>query len=60
MAGTTEQKAAWNAKTYKRYQVYLRLDEDRELIDYIERHKAQTGTTELFRDALEEKKNKGC
>jgi hypothetical protein len=52
-AGTTEQKAAWNAKTYKRYQVYLRKDEDAELIQYLERNKNRHGTTELFRIALE-------
>lgn len=59
MAGTTEQKAAWNAKTYKRYQIYLRKDEDADLIQYIEQNKSYLGTTELFRTALENQKNKG-
>lgn len=59
MAGTTEQKAAWNAKTYKRYQIYLRKDEDADLIQYIEQNKSNLGTTELFRTALENQKNKG-
>ena len=58
-AGNTEQKAAWNAKTYKRYQVYLRKDEDADLIQYIEQNKSNLGTTELFRTALENQKNKG-
>lgn len=59
MAANTEQKAAWNAKTYKRYQVYLRKTEDQSLIDWIESQKKTTGTSELFREALEEKKSKG-
>ena len=59
MAANTEQKAAWNAKTYKRYQVYFRKDEDSNLIEWIESLKKTVGTSELFREALEEKKSKG-
>ena len=38
---------------YKRYRVNLRYDNDQDLIDYIEQHKEQFGTTEIFRVALE-------
>jgi hypothetical protein len=58
-ATTTGQKAAWNAKTYKRYQIYLRMDEDADLIQYIESNKDMQGTTELFRTALETQIKKG-
>lgn len=32
-------KNKYNAKTYKRYQLFLRLDEDAEYIDFIEKAK---------------------
>ena len=56
---STEVKARWNEKTYKRYQVYLRLEEDAELIEFIEQNKSTTGTTEIFRAGLEKVKNEG-
>ena len=54
---STEVKARWNAANYKRYQVYLRVDDDADLIQWIEQQKADTGTTELFRAGLEKLKN---
>lgn len=48
---SSEVKARWIAKNYQRYTLSLRYDEDKQLIDYIEAHKAD-GTTELFRKAL--------
>jgi len=56
---STQVKAKWNAENYKRYQIYLRYDEDQALIDYIEENKERTGTSELFRAALEKFKNEG-
>ena len=41
-------------KTYKPYNIRLRYDEDAELIRYIDEHKDQEGTTEIFRTALAE------
>lgn len=55
---STAVKARWNEKTYKRYQIYLRQEEDAELIAYIEQRKAAgNGTSEIFREALEKFKN---
>jgi hypothetical protein len=56
---STEIKARWNEKTYKRYQIYLRQDEDRELIEFIEQNKGTHGTTDIFRSGLEKVKNEG-
>lgn len=56
---STEVKNRWNAKTYKRYQVYLRQDEDADLIEFIEKNKSTSGTTEIFRAGLEKLKNEG-
>ena len=56
---STEVKARWNEKTHKRYQVYLRLEEDADLIEFIEQHKGTTGTTEIFRTGLAKVKNEG-
>jgi len=44
---------------YKRYQVQLRLDVDRELIAFIEANKEKHGTTELFRMGIEKLKAEG-
>ena len=49
----------WMKANYKRYQVQLRIDDDAELIEFIEQRKEQTGTTELFRLAIEKLKNEG-
>ena len=38
---------------YKRYQVNLRYDTDKEIIDYIEANKERFGTTEIFRAEME-------
>ena len=51
---STEVKNRWNAKTYKRYAVNLRYDTDNHLIKYLEKQKDIDGTTNIFRDALEE------
>lgn len=56
---STEVKARWNDKTYKAYRVYLRKDDDAELITFVEENKEAHGTTELFRAGLEKLKNEG-
>lgn len=56
---STEVKNRWNAKTYKRYQVSLRKDDDSDLIQFIEQNKTKHGTTELFRAGIEKLKNEG-
>ena len=48
-----EIKNAWKQRNYKRYEINFRFDTDEEIIDYIEQHKEQFGTTEIFRQALQ-------
>ncbi|MDO4816726.1 MAG: hypothetical protein Q4A83_09075 [Bacillota bacterium] len=50
---SSEVKQRWENKAYKKYLVRLREDTDAAIIDYIEQHKEQYGTTEIFRMALE-------
>lgn len=47
-----EVKRRYDVKTYKKYGVCLRVDDDADLIRYIDEHKESKGTTEIFRDAL--------
>lgn len=56
---SSEVKERWKAKTYKRYTVNLRKDEDLELIDFVEAHKEKIGVTEYFRAEIEKIKNEG-
>ena len=49
-----EVKRRYDLKTYRKYSVSLRQDEDADLIRYIDQHKDQEGTTEIFRTALTE------
>lgn len=51
---SSEIKNRWKQANYKLYQVNLRYDEDQDLIDYIEQYKEQFGTTEIFRQALQQ------
>lgn len=44
---------------YKIYQVKFRIQDDADLIQFIEQHKNATGTTELFRRGIEKLKNEG-
>ncbi len=53
---STEVKNRWNAKTYARYQVNLRRDEDTELIQFIEENKDSFEITEIYCCAQEEAK----
>ena len=57
---SSEVKARWITKAYQRYMVNLRKEDDSDLIEYIERRKTSgDGTTDIFREAVEELKNKG-
>lgn len=50
---STEVKNRWNAKTYQRYTVNLRKDEDADLIAAVDRLKDQVGPSDLFRLGIE-------
>ena len=52
-------KMRWMKDNYKRYQVQFRIDDDADLIAFIEQHKGKRGTTELFRAAIEKLENEG-
>ena len=47
-----EVKRRYDTKTYKTYGVRLRIEEDADLIQYIDQHKGSEGTTEIFRAGL--------
>lgn len=51
---STEVKQRWEDKTYTKYIVRFRRDVDSRIIDYLEKNKERVGTTNIFRDALEE------
>ena len=50
---SSEVKNAWKQRNYKQYNVNLKLDTDKEIIDYIEANKERFGTTEIFRAVME-------
>jgi hypothetical protein len=56
---SSEVKNRWNAKTYKRYQVSLRKDEDADLIAFVESVKGSVGVTDIFRRGAEQLKKEG-
>jgi len=56
---STEVKRRYNEKTYKRYQIYLRVEDDKHLIDYIDKKKETQNTSEIFKQALETLLNEG-
>lgn len=56
---SSESKTRWMKANYKRYQVQLRVDDDADLIAFIDQNKTKHGTTELFRMAIEKLKNEG-
>lgn len=51
---STEVKQRWESKAYRKYLIRFREDTDKRLIDYLEKNKERLGTTNIFRDALEE------
>jgi len=58
---STEVKNRWNAQNYKTYRINLRVDQDKDLIDFVEKYKADhddKGVTDIFRfgcDAMMQK-----
>lgn len=55
---STEVKQRWEAKTYKKYLVRMRQEEDAGLIDYIEdRKKAGENTSDIFKEGIEKLKS---
>ena len=58
---SSEIKNRWNAKTYKRYTVNLRKDEDAELIKFVEQEKQKDEKiiSRIFRAGAEKLKNDG-
>lgn len=56
---SSEVKERYNAKTYQRYTVRLRKEDDAELVRYIESKKDIISTSELFKEGIERLKNEG-
>ncbi len=56
---SSEVKIRWMKANYKRYQVQLRIEDDADLIDFVNQYKDEVGTTELFRRGLEKLKSEG-
>ena len=51
---STEVKTRWKQRNYKAYQVNLRYDTDKHLIDYVVgRQEKGQQTSEIFKEALE-------
>ena len=51
---SSEVKNGWDAKTYKRYQISLRKDEDAEIIEFVESVKDCILPSEIFRIGAEQ------
>ena len=51
---SSEVKNRWDAKTYKRYQISLRKDEDAEIIEFVESVKDCILPSEIFRIGAEQ------
>lgn len=49
---STEVKQRWMNINYSRYVVSFRYDSDPQIIDYIEEHKGEKGTSQIFREAM--------
>lgn len=56
---SSESKMRWMKDNYKRYQVQFRVNDDADLISFIDQHKEMYGTTEIFRIAVDRLKNEG-
>ena len=50
---STEVKQRWENKSYKKYMVRMRVDDDKPLIDFIECEKKKgKGTSEIFKEGI--------
>lgn len=54
-----EVRRRWDLENQKIYSVRLRKKDDADLIAWIEEHKQTTGTSQLFREALEKYMKEG-
>lgn len=54
-----EVRRRWDQEHHKIYSIRLRLNEDAELIEFIESNKGSVGTSQLFREAIAKLKNEG-
>lgn len=52
---SSEVKNRWNEKTYKRLSLFLRKEEDKEYIEYLETRRAETGESlaDIIKAALD-------
>lgn len=52
---SSEVKNRWNEKTYKRLSLFLRKEEDKEYIEYLETRRAETGESlaDIIKEALD-------
>jgi len=52
---SSEVKNRWMAKVYKRYTLYLRKEDDKEYIDYLDKRRTETGESlaEIIKEALD-------
>ena len=54
---STEVKNAWKQRNYKQYNVSLRFDTDKDLIEFVEEKKRSgENTTDIFRQAIKKLK----
>lgn len=52
---SSEVKQRWNAKTYKRYSLLIRKDEDKAYIDYIDKRRAEGySLADIVKEGLDE------
>ena len=57
---SSEVKNRWNKANYRRYTVNLRMDDDREIIDFIEQQTERKGLiTNIFREGYQKIKIEG-
>ena len=52
---SSEVKQRWNEKTYRRLTLYLRKEDDKEYIDYLDKRRSETGESlaEIIKEALD-------
>lgn len=52
---SSEVKQRWNEKTYRRLTLYLRKEDDKEYIEYLDKRRSETGESlaEIIKEALD-------
>jgi hypothetical protein len=53
---SSEVKQRWNEKTYRRLTLYLRKEDDKEYIDYLDKRRSETGESlaDIVKEGLDE------